>query len=56
MTLTQIIKEIDKKEILISKLSKDLHKFQTTKIEMQLNKEKEILYHLEKIKLILTFN
>lgn len=56
MTLTQINKEIDKKEILICKLAKDLHKFQTTEIEMRLNKEKEILYHLEQIKLILTFN
>lgn len=55
MTLTQINKEIEKKEILISKLAKDLHKFQTTEIEIQLNKEKEILYHLERIQGILTF-
>jgi hypothetical protein len=55
MTLTQINKEIEKKEILISKLSKDLHKFQTTEIEMELNKVKEILYHLDKIKHLLTF-
>lgn len=56
MTLKQIHEEIYKKEILIFKLSKDLHRLQTTEIEIQLNKEKKILYHLEQIKLILTFN
>jgi hypothetical protein len=55
MILKQINKEIEKKEILISKLSKDLHKFQTTEIELNWRKEKEILYHLYEIQLILTY-
>ncbi len=53
MTLKQITKEIDKKEVLIFKLSKDLHRLQTTKIEMQLNKEKEILFYLNQIEHLL---
>jgi hypothetical protein len=56
MTLTQINKEIEKKEILISKLSKNLHKNPNTATELNWRKEKEILYHLYEIQLILTFN
>jgi hypothetical protein len=55
MTLKQINKEIDKKEILISKLFKDLHKDPNTSTELQWRKEKEILYHLYEIQLILTY-
>jgi hypothetical protein len=55
MTLKQINKEIDKKEILIFKLSKDLHRLQTTEIEMELNKQKEILFYLNQIEHLLTY-
>jgi hypothetical protein len=55
MTLKQINKEIEKKEILISKLSKDLHKDPNTATELNWRKEKEILYHLDNIKHLLTF-
>lgn len=56
MTLAQINKEINKKEIIVSKLSKELHKNPNTSTELQWRKEKEILYHLEQIQGILTFN
>tara|TARA_R110001606_G_scaffold309838_1_gene456812 strand:+ start:257 stop:421 length:165 start_codon:yes stop_codon:yes gene_type:complete len=53
MTLTQVTNQIKKLEIKVSKLSKELNKTGFTKIEMEWNKQREILFHLEKIKWLL---
>ena len=49
MTLLQITKQIQKLEATISKLNKELNKTMKTQTEMELNKQREILFHLEKI-------
>lgn len=53
MTLSNINKEIEKLEVKILELGRKLHKTQSTQVEMELNKTKEILYHFEKIQSIL---
>lgn len=53
MTLTQINKEVATLENKISELGKKLHKTQSTQVEMELYKTKEILFHFEKIKALL---
>tara|TARA_R110000744_G_scaffold183682_1_gene303063 strand:+ start:531 stop:695 length:165 start_codon:yes stop_codon:yes gene_type:complete len=53
MTLTQITKQIEKLEIKVSKLSRELHKTGSTKIQMEWSKQREILFHLEKIQWLL---
>lgn len=53
MTLTNITKEIQKLEIKVSELGKKLHKTQSTQVELELYKTKEILFHFEKIQSLL---
>lgn len=50
MTLSNITNEIQKLEIIVSELAKKLNKTQSTQIEIELYKTKEILFHFEKIK------
>jgi len=54
MTLLQITKQIEKLEIKVSKLSRDLQKTNSTKIEMEWMKQREILTYLEKIQGLLS--
>lgn len=54
MTLNQVTKQIEKLEVKVSKLSRELNKTGSTKIEMEWNKQKEILFHLEKIQGLLS--
>jgi TolA-binding protein len=54
MTLTQVTKQIEKLENKISKLSRELNRTMKTETEMELNKQKEILFHLEKIQGLLS--
>jgi len=49
MTDLTITKQIEKLEVTIKKLHTQLVKTQCSKIEVQYNKQKSILYHLEKI-------
>lgn len=53
MTLANITKEIQKLEIKVSELGKKLHKTQSTQVELELYKTKEILFHFEKIQSLL---
>ena len=53
MTLANITKEIQKLEIKVSELGKKLHKTQSTQVELELYKTKEILFHFEKIQALL---
>jgi hypothetical protein len=53
MTLSNITKQIEKLEVKVTELGKKLHKTQSTQIEMELNKTKEILFHYEKIQALL---
>lgn len=53
MTLSTITKEIEKLEVKVTELGRKLHKTQSTQVEMQLYKTKEILFHFEKIQALL---
>ena len=53
MTTTQINKEIANLEIKVLELGRKLHKTQSTQVEIELNKTKEILFHFEKINAII---
>ena len=53
MTTTQINKEIEKLEIKVLELGRKLYKTQSTQVEIELNKTKEILFHFEKINAII---
>ena len=53
MTITQINKEVTLLEIKVSDLGKKLHKTQSTSVEMELYKTKEILFYFEKIQALL---
>jgi hypothetical protein len=53
MTLSTITKEIQKLEVKSTELAKKLHKTQSTRVEMELYKTKEILFHFEKIQALL---
>ena len=54
MTLKQINKQIEKLEIKVSKLSRELRITPSTKVEMDLRKQKDILYHLEQIQYLIS--
>jgi hypothetical protein len=54
MTTTNITKEIEKLEVKVTELGKKLYKTQSTQVEMELYKTKEILFHFEKIQALLT--
>lgn len=54
MTLKAITKEIENLEEKVSYLGRKLHKTQSTEVEKELYKAKEILYHFEKIQSLLT--
>ena len=54
MTLTQITKQIEKLETKVSKLSRELNRTMKTETEKELNKQREILFHLEKIQGLLS--
>ena len=54
MTFNQVTKQIEKIEAKVAKLHKELLKTNSTKIEMEWMKQKEILIHLEKIKWLLS--
>jgi len=53
MTLSNITKEIEKLEVKVTELGRKLHKTQSTQVEMELYKTKEILFHFEKIQALL---
>ena len=53
MTLSTITKQIEKLEVKVTELGKKLHKTQSTQVELELYKTKEILFHLEKIQSLL---
>jgi hypothetical protein len=53
MTLSNITKEIEKLEVKVIELGKKLYKTQSTQVEMELYKTKEILFHFEKIQALL---
>jgi hypothetical protein len=53
MTNSNITKEIEKLEVKVTKLGIKLHKTQSTQVEMELYKTKEILFHFEKIQSLL---
>ena len=53
MTLKQINKQVEKLENKVSKLRNDFCKNPTTKKELELMKQKEILNHLEKIQYLI---
>jgi hypothetical protein len=53
MTLSNITKQIEKLEVKILELGKKLHKTQSTQVELELYKTKEILFHFEKIQSLL---
>jgi hypothetical protein len=53
MTPTNITKEIEKLELKVTELGKKLYKTQSTQVEMELYKTKEILFHFEKIQALL---
>ena len=54
MTLTQVTKQIEKLETKVSKLSRELNRTMKTETEKELNKQREILFHLEKIQGLLS--
>lgn len=49
-----VTKQIEKIETKIYKLNKELNKTMKTETEMELNKQREILFHLEKIQGLLS--
>ena len=53
MTLSNITKEIEKLEVKVTQLCRKLHKTQSTQVEIELYKTKEILFHFEKIQALL---
>ena len=53
MTLSKITKQVEKLEVKILELGRKLHKTQSTQVELELYKTKEILFHLEKIQSLL---
>ena len=53
MTLSNINKQIEKLEVKVSELGRKLYKTQSTQVEKELYKTREILYHFEKIQALL---
>ena len=53
MTLPNITKEIEKLEVNVTELGIKLYKTQSTSLEMELYKTKEILFHFEKTQALL---
>ena len=53
MTIKNITKQIEKLEVEVLELGRKLHKTQSTQVEMELYKTKEILFHFEKIQALL---
>jgi len=53
MTLSNITKQIEKLEVKVIELGKKLNKTQSTQVELELYKTKEILFHFEKIQSLL---
>ena len=54
MTLNQVTKQIEKLEVKVSKLHRELLRTNSTKIEMEWMKQKSILFHLENIQGLLS--